>query len=149
MAARRLLVVDDEKDITIVMKLGLERQGFRIDAVNRPTVALEKFRQNEYDMAILDVRMPEMDGFTLYEKMLETKKGARVCFMTAFDKEHYRTFREKFGSSLPDRCFINKPVTIQDLVRVINAELDLAPTGVSPAGESTTAATAATTHARG
>lgn len=124
--AARLLVVDDEQDIALVMKMGLERHGFRVDALSSPAAALEKFKETEYDMAILDVRMPGMDGFTLYQKMREVKGKANIkaCFLTAFDKEYYHDFKEKFGD-LPDRCFMHKPVSAAELVRIINAELGL------------------------
>lgn len=123
--AARLLVVDDEQDIALVMKMGLERHGFRVDALSSPAEALEKFREIEYDMTILDVRMPGMDGFTLYQKMREMKgKEIKACFLTAFDKEYYHDFKEKFGD-LSDRCFMHKPVSTTELVRTINAELGL------------------------
>jgi DNA-binding response OmpR family regulator len=66
----KLLVVDDEPDITEVPKVGLEKEGFEeVNALNHPLEALEQFRPGKYDMVILDVRMPDIDGFSLYEKL--------------------------------------------------------------------------------
>ena len=63
--AARLLVVDDEPDITTVLKAGLEKEGFAVEAFNHPLKALENFTPGAYDMVMLDVRMPDIDGFTL------------------------------------------------------------------------------------
>ncbi|MEW5841318.1 MAG: response regulator, partial [Thermoproteota archaeon] len=119
----RLLVVDDERDIALVVKIGLERHGFSVDTANRPGEALEKFAKAAYDLVILDMRLPEMDGLALYQKMKEMRKDTRMCFLTAYDKEYYRGSSKKFND-LPDKCFIHKPVSLPELVKLINAELE-------------------------
>lgn len=123
-ATASLQIVDDERDIAQALKLGLERQGFRADATNSPLEALEQFKNKQYDMSILDVRMPEMDGFTLYQKMCEIRKtgGIKMCFLTAFDRECHQEFKNRF-THLHERCFMHKPVKLQELVAVITAEL--------------------------
>jgi two-component system, OmpR family, response regulator ChvI len=66
----RILVVDDEVDITLSFSLALEDSGlFEVDTYNDPLVALSNYRPNSYDLLLLDIKMPHMDGFELYDKM--------------------------------------------------------------------------------
>jgi DNA-binding response OmpR family regulator len=93
----------------------LEMNDFEVDAYNDPLLALSNFKQNAYDLVILDIRMPEMDGFELYKKMRMVDDKVKVCFMTAFDD-----YRQEFKKSFPKldeiKCFIRKPNAIEDLV---------------------------------
>ncbi|MGC2563297.1 MAG: response regulator, partial [Nitrososphaeraceae archaeon] len=66
---RQVLVVDDELDITLTLKSVLENSGFDVDLFNDPLVALQNFKTNFYDLIILDIKMPKMNGFDLYEKI--------------------------------------------------------------------------------
>jgi two-component system, OmpR family, response regulator ChvI len=67
---KRILVVDDEVDITLSFSLALEDSGlFEVDTYNDPLVALSNYRPNSYDLLLLDIKMPHMDGFELYDKM--------------------------------------------------------------------------------
>jgi DNA-binding response OmpR family regulator len=118
----RLLVVDDEPDITAVLKAGLEKHGFEVDTFNHPVEALEKFRPGVYDMVMLDVRMPDIDGFTLYEKLKAIDNKVKVTFMTAFDVAYLDLFKEKFPF-LPDRNYMKKPLVMRSLIKEIKAEL--------------------------
>jgi DNA-binding response OmpR family regulator len=64
----RILVVDDEPDITLSLKLGLEDNGFEVDTYNDPLQVLSNFKSNSYDLLLLDIKMPHMNGFELYKK---------------------------------------------------------------------------------
>lgn len=119
---KRILVVDDEPDITTSIKNGLTRNGFEVDTFNDPTVALESYRSDTYDLILLDIRMPKMNGFELYREI--KKKGTdktKACFFTAFEV-YYEEFKKIFPS-MEVKCFIRKPVTINELISHINAEL--------------------------
>ncbi|MGI0019875.1 MAG: response regulator transcription factor [Nitrososphaera sp.] len=120
----RILIVDDEEDITSILKAGLEQAGFEVRTENEPLQVLKDFKPGMYDMVLLDVRMPDIDGFTLYEKMREIDRRIRVCFLTAFDVAYLDLFKEKFPF-LPDKCYIKKPVTVRNLVQMIKAELNI------------------------
>ena len=120
--AVRLLVVDDEPDITIVLKAGLEKDGFKVDTFNDPREALEEFKPGIYDMVMLDVRMPDIDGFTLYEKLKAIVSKVKVTFMTAFDVAYLDLFKEKFPF-LPERNYMKKPIIIRTLGKQIKSEL--------------------------
>ena len=120
----RLLVVDDETDITTVLKMGLEKEGFEVNALNSPIEALQKFAPGQYDMVMLDVRMPDIDGFSLYEKLKAIDSKIKVTFMTAFDVAYLDMFQEKFPF-LPERAYIKKPLVIRTLVKLLKSELRL------------------------
>lgn len=76
-------VVDDELDITLTLKSVLENSGFDVDLFNDPLVALQNFKTNFYDLIILDIKMPKMNGFDLYEKIKMVDNKVKVCFLTA------------------------------------------------------------------
>ncbi|WP_268543951.1 response regulator [Candidatus Nitrosotenuis cloacae] len=119
---KRIFVVDDEPDITTSIKNGLTKNGFEVSTHNDPTSALESYNTGMYDLLLLDIRMPKMNGFELYREI--KKKGsdsAKVCFFTAFEV-YYEEFKKVFPN-VEVKCFIRKPVTIKELISHINAEL--------------------------
>jgi DNA-binding response OmpR family regulator len=79
------LVVDDEPDITLALRLGLESQGFQVDAFNDPTEALSNFRSDLYDLLLLDIKIPSMNGYELYDEMKKIDDKVKICFLTAFE----------------------------------------------------------------
>jgi DNA-binding response OmpR family regulator len=112
----KVMIVDDEQDITTIFKMGLENNQFIVTTFNDPIQALSKFRPGLYDLLILDIRMPGMDGFQLYRKIRAVDNKVKVCFLTAFDES-----RGEFRSSFPFldevKCYLKKPITIRDLVK--------------------------------
>ena len=80
---KRILLVDDEYDVSLVTKLVLEKNGFKVDSFTDAFKALENFTIGLYDLVILDVKMPEMDGFYLYEKIKKLDDKVIICFLTA------------------------------------------------------------------
>ena len=66
---KKILIVDDEPDVTFTLKKGLEDEGFQIDAFNDPLEALSYFKAGQYDMLLLDVKMPKLNGFELYKEL--------------------------------------------------------------------------------
>ena len=118
----RILIVDDEQDITSILKKGLEKYGYEIDVFNDPLLALSSFRAGLYDLVLLDVRMPKMDGFELYQRITQLDSKTKVCFMTAFEV-YYDALKELFPDSYESLCFIRKPIAIQDFVKRISKEM--------------------------
>ena len=118
----KILVVDDEPDITVSIKNGLQRHGFEVDAFNDPIQALSLFKPGEYDLLLLDIRMPKMNGFELYREIKKKNDNAKICFFTAFEV-YYEEFNKIFPK-LDVQCFIRKPISIADLVSHINLELN-------------------------
>jgi two-component SAPR family response regulator len=118
----RIFIVDDDVDIIATFKEGLEECGFEVDGYNNPVIALHEFKANRYDLLIIDVRMPVLDGFELAEKILRIERSSKICFITAFDI-YFRSLVEEYPN-LDFTCFLRKPITIEALKRHIVAELN-------------------------
>jgi DNA-binding response OmpR family regulator len=119
---RKILIVDDEPDITSTFDMILQMNGFEVDSYSDPLLALSNFKPNSYGLALLDIRMPKMNGFELYKKIKDIDKNMKVCFITAFED-----YREEFKESFPEleeaKYFIRKPKAIEDLVNHVAAIL--------------------------
>ena len=115
----RILIVDDEPDLTKVSTLALEYHGFKVDTFNDPQEALSKFKPSSYDLIILDIKMPKMDGFELYHEIKKKDNNAKVCFLTASEL-YYEEFRNTEYRALDRNLFIRKPIDNEDLVKEIN-----------------------------
>jgi len=122
----RILIVDDEPDITSFFQNALSDKGFeQVDTVNDPLLALKNFKAESYDLLILDIVMPEMDGFELYEEIRKIDNKVKVCFITAYEV-NYQALRAVFPAATTTDdigCFIRKPITLDDLIKHIEAEL--------------------------
>ena len=116
----RLLLVDDEPDIIFTFKKGLEANGFVVDAFIDPVLALSNFKPGVYGLLLLDVKMPQINGFELYEKIKKIDSKVKACFITAHEV-YYESLREIFPTMDLD-CYV-KPIEIEDLVNHIKAEL--------------------------
>lgn len=114
----RILVVDDEVDLTLFYRLSLEYHGFEVESFNDSRKALSNFKPNYYDLAILDIKMPNMDGFELYRKIKEIDPNVKVCFLTASEL-YYQEFREKEYNALDKDLFIRKPIGNDELIKEI------------------------------
>ena len=112
---RKILIVDDEPDITSTFDMILEMNGFEVDAYTDPLLALSNFKPNSYGLALLDIRMPKMNGFELYKKIKDIDKNMEVCFITAFE-DYREEFKESFPQLEEAKYFIRKPKAIEDLV---------------------------------
>jgi DNA-binding response OmpR family regulator len=123
---KRVLVVDDEPDITIAFKLALEEAGFIVDTNQDPFVTLSKFTPNSYDLVILDIRMPGMNGFVLHDEMRKVDPQVLVCFITAgelyYDEVRGNGKEKKEEGQyckLDGERFLQKPISNIDLVKRI------------------------------
>ena len=125
---KRILVVDDEVDITTTLKLVIENANetssrrIVVDTYNDPRLALLDFAPNLYDLLLIDINMPYMDGFKLSEKILDIDLNVKICFMSA--GEINRDALREIHPSISLGCFFIKPVTIDYLIDRIIAELD-------------------------
>ena len=103
MKRKRILIVDDDRDILTTYKKGLEQSGL-------------------YDCLIIDIRLPKMDGFELYDRMKAIDDKVKICFITAYEV-NYRALRQVFPEPILE-CFIQKPIEIGKLVERIKSELE-------------------------
>ena len=117
----RIFIVDDEPDITLSFKMILEGNGFKVDTYNDPFHATRNFKAGSYDLVILDIRMPKMDGFQLYEELKKIDEKVKVVFITAFDI-NYEGLRKMYPELRID-SFVRKPVDSEYLINVVKDEL--------------------------
>jgi DNA-binding response OmpR family regulator len=125
-SCKRILIIDDHYDTALTFKLALEsnsnKKEFEVYTYNDPLAALFEFKPNFYDLLLIDINLPYMDGFELYEKISKIDLNAKVCFMSAGEVNH-EAIRE-IHPSLNIGCFMQKPVSIDYLIKRVKAELE-------------------------
>jgi CheY-like chemotaxis protein len=119
----KILLVDNEPDIALAFKIGLEDNGFVVDAFNDPLEALSSFKDDFYDLLLLDIKMPNMNGIEFYQQMKEIDKKVKVCFITASEMHYYEEIRNEIFPILGVRRLIRKPIKMDDLVEDLREEL--------------------------
>jgi DNA-binding response OmpR family regulator len=120
-ASSKLMAVDDEADITFTLKKALEQSGFSLDVFNDPIAALSNFKADYYDLILLDIKMPQMNGYELYQEIKKKDDKVKVCFVTASDV-YLESLKQRFPR-MGLGCLIRKPIDTDDLVKRINKEL--------------------------
>jgi two-component system, OmpR family, response regulator ChvI len=113
----RVLIIDDEKDITSSLKIGLSHRGFKVDTFNDPVQALALYKPGSYDLIILDIRMPRMNGFEFFREVKKVDKAVKICFLTAFE-----VYTDEFKRLFPNmkvEGFLRKPIAIAELASQI------------------------------
>ena len=123
----RILLVDDEPDISLVYRMVLKGEGFEVDSFTDPLLALSNFKPNLYDLAILDIKMPGMNGFQLYREIKKIDSKVKVCFLTASEM-YYENYRKNEAAAeaaediaaIDKDLFLQKPVSNQDLLQQVN-----------------------------
>jgi DNA-binding response OmpR family regulator len=126
---KRILIVDDDNDITTTFKAGIEESN-KNDANKRievytsddPVIALSDFKPKFYDLLLVDINMPHMNGFEFCGKILAIDINVRVCFMSSV--EINREALREIYPSLSLGCFMKKPMTLDYLIKRIMSELD-------------------------
>jgi DNA-binding response OmpR family regulator len=128
---KRILIVDDDPDITFTFKNAFEeanrisggnKVSFHVNAFNDPLVALSEFKPDYYDLMLVDINMPKINGFDFCVKVFEVDINPRVCFMSS-GLINQEALKEQYPS-LSFGCFIKKPITMESLVRKVTVELD-------------------------
>ena len=120
-----IMIVDDEIDNTILMKLSLQKYGFNVYDFTDPFLALEHFRVNckEYLLVISDIRMPGMNGFEFARNIREIKPEVKVLLMTAFDINTNIVSEELLSTKIDG--FIQKPVSSKELNNIIRKHISM------------------------
>jgi DNA-binding response OmpR family regulator len=117
-----ILIVDDDPDVSSIFSMGLEDEGFVVDTYNDPLEALSNFKPSFYDLLLIDINMPKMNGFELCTQILKFDVNVRICFITA-GETNIEALREVYPT-ISVGCFIKKPITLEYLVKRIKAELE-------------------------
>jgi DNA-binding response OmpR family regulator len=118
------LLVDDEHDITLTFSIVLEDNGFVVDSFNDPLLALSSFKHGLYVLALIDIKMPKMNGFELYRGIRKLDDKVKVCFMTAFDikKEDLKAAASTLNTEKP--VIFRKPIKLEDLIAEVKVEIE-------------------------
>jgi CheY-like chemotaxis protein len=119
---KKILLVDDEPDLTFSIKKGLEHVGFDVDIFNDSMHVLGNFKPNFYDLVILDIVMPKMNGFDLYKELKKLDPRINACFLTASEQYHEDQREVKYRDFGQD-LFIQKPISLEDMKRQIKERL--------------------------
>ncbi|MFZ0265857.1 MAG: response regulator [Nitrososphaeraceae archaeon] len=121
---KKILLVDDDPDANLSLSILLRDRGFDVDSFTSPSDALKYFRRNYYDLLVLDVRMPNMDGFELYRAIREVDTKAKIWFFAAAELDNYRVAElEDMMEELGEECFISKPIENNEILCRINTIL--------------------------
>ena len=118
------MIVDDELDVVRVLKIYLEKKGFQVDTFTDANMALQHFKNkfspfnaHPFDLMNLDIKMPRMDGFELYNKIKQHDNSVKVCFMTALDElQEYNQYRVEVSPAAGKRHFVQKPIRNEQLL---------------------------------
>jgi DNA-binding response OmpR family regulator len=122
---KRILVVDDDSDVGLSLKLILEVYGFEVDSFTDPEAALKSFSPNCYDLVILDIRMSRMSGFDLYRKLKLKENFIKALFLTAVrELGEYDDFKDLVFPKLGERHFIQKPISDIGLIEQVKLILN-------------------------
>ena len=120
--SKTILIVDDDPDVATVFSIGLEDVGFEVYSYNDPLEALSNFKSNFYDLLLIDINMPKMNGFELCTQILKFDVNVKICFITA-GETNIEALRE-VHPTINIGCFYKKPIAIDYLVKRIKAELE-------------------------
>ena len=123
----RIFLIDDEPDITYTLEKVLEDNGFQVESFNDPILALNDYKANFYDLVVLDIKMPKMDGFELYIKIREKDHKVKICFLTAITtfKKDFRKRRLEMGKTINEDYFILKPIQTEALVKKLTSVMNI------------------------
>jgi len=118
---KRVLIVDDEPDLTLSLKMTLEENGLKVNSFTDPLSALENYKEEAgmYDLLILDMKMPQMNGFELYRQIRKIDDKVKVCFLTAGEMD-YEQFGKELFPALENNCYIQKPIENETLIKRLN-----------------------------
>jgi two-component system, OmpR family, response regulator VanR len=108
-----------------MLKMTLERVGFRVETFNDPALALKSYKPHLYDLVILDVIMPKLDGLEFYTRLKRKDSGITICFLTA-SSEPYREelLKEKYKQLSKD-LFFERPLPTSELIREVKKRLQI------------------------
>lgn len=125
--AKKILVVDDDPELQDLVSFALKREGYEVTSAMDAYEGLELLEREPFDLALLDVMMPKMDGLTMLSQLRERDKDLRVIVMTAL------TTPETAISALRDQAsdFLAKPFDVGQLLSAISAIFELAPKELS------------------
>ena len=115
----RILLVDDEPDLCTVYQIVLQDAGYECIPYTDSIKALQEYRPTYYDLILLDIKMPVLDGFELCKKIREVDRTVHIIFITA-SEAYYEKFRGQHFPELGKINYIQKPIGNEELVQIVN-----------------------------
>jgi two-component system alkaline phosphatase synthesis response regulator PhoP len=125
---KRILVVDDEPDFTAIVQGYLEREGFQVEVAYNGEEGLQKIRANPPDAVVLDVMMPEKDGYTVCKELKkdEQTRNIPVILLTAVASHVSSTrYTHYDGMSTEADDYLSKPASAEDITKSLKRVLGL------------------------
>jgi DNA-binding response OmpR family regulator len=123
---KRILVVDDEPDIVFTLKNVLESISFEVVTSTDVDFALKKFKPGYFDLTILDIKMPKMNGFELYVKLKAIDEEMKAIFLSALsDLQNYSVLKDDVYPKWGERHFVKKPIENNELIEEVDLVLSL------------------------
>jgi CheY-like chemotaxis protein len=119
---KQILFVDDEPDMTSLFKSILEFAGFSVDIFNDSANVLYNFKPHFYDLVIIDIVMPEMDGFELLKELKKLDPDINACFLTA-SEQYYESLRNEEYSALDKELFLRKPISTKEFLEEVDKRI--------------------------
>ena len=119
---KKIMVVDDEDDLIFLLQILLEQKGFKVNAFTDPLLALQSFKAGIYDLAILDIKLPSLNGFDLYERIKMIDDFVKVCFFTTSDHEDFKT--QKYSRLRKKDIIIRKPISNEELLKKVDEAIN-------------------------
>ncbi|MFL6318068.1 MAG: response regulator [Nitrososphaeraceae archaeon] len=118
-STKRILLVDDEPDSCISFQAVLEDAGYECISYTDSVETIQEFRPFYYDLILLDIKMPVLNGFELCKKIIELDKTVHIIFITALEA-YYEQFRSQHFPELGKINYIQKPIGNEELVQIVN-----------------------------
>jgi CheY-like chemotaxis protein len=124
---KKIMIVDDNDDVSLTFKivLGELDDRLRIHSFSDPIDALQSFRRSVYNLIIIDILMPKMNGFELYEQLRKLDSNVKICFLTAAKEIYYEAMIREAFPELGANYFLKKPIANKDLIKQLSELLDL------------------------
>lgn len=116
---KKVLIIEDEKSISDIIKFNLEKEGYKIDTAYDGKIGLEKALKEDFDVILLDIMLPSMDGFQVCKFIREKKKSVPILMLTAKEEEVDKVLGLELGAD----DYITKPFGMRELIARVKANL--------------------------
>ena len=118
MSKTKILIIDDDEDINNLFKIFLEYDGYKVFSYTNPLEALYYFRKDEYDLVLLDLKMPQVNGITMYQGLKKIDNNVTICLITG-DISNLEQYKQKIPHI--ENHIIHKPILLKSLKNKIDS----------------------------
>ncbi|HET8856886.1 MAG TPA: response regulator [Nitrososphaeraceae archaeon] len=118
MSNAKIMIIDDDPDINNLFKIYLEHDGFQVDSYTNPKDALYYFKKGKYDLVLLDLKMPQIDGIGMFQALKKRDDEVSICLITA-NTSYLEQLKEKIPKI--EKYLIYKPILLKNLKEKVEA----------------------------